>query len=86
MDNELIKNPNKHQYMLLSRLQQDCEYYLGYGDRHDKFLWAGNVIDQIKKMKEIYKQLPEDAKPEWLSLEEIEDYEKKMLDIRYARG
>lgn len=67
---------NKHTYMLLSRLKSDCEYYLGYGNRCEKHLWAGNVKDQITKMKELWNELPE--KPEWLSYDDIEEYEKQM--------
>ncbi len=34
-------------YMLLDRMRLDCEYYLGYGNRCAKYLWAGNEKDQI---------------------------------------
>ena len=27
------RNPYEFQYMMLSRLQSDCEYFLGYGNR-----------------------------------------------------
>ena len=77
------ENPFRFEYMLLSRLQSDCEYYLkggigGENARHDKHLWAGNVTDQIAKMRELYAVFPEDAKPEWLTLEEIAEFEKEM--------
>ena len=39
-------------YQLLGRLQTDCEYYLNYGNRNIKRLWAGNVNLQIKLMVE----------------------------------
>ena len=65
-----------NEYRLLSRMMQDCEYFLGAGDRHEKFLWAGNVRDQIKTMKDIWNNLKE--KPEWLTMEQINDYEKRM--------
>lgn len=41
----------KFSYMMLGRLQSDCEYYLGYGNRYAKHLWAGDEQDQIKSMK-----------------------------------
>ena len=69
-------NQDEYNYMLLDRLKQDCEYFLGNGNRSEKHLWAGNVNDQIAKMKELYNKLPE--KPEWLSMEDIENYEKEM--------
>ena len=41
------------EYQLLDRLKTDCNYYLGNGNRCEKHLWAGNVKDQIAKMKEL---------------------------------
>ena len=77
---------NKHTYMMLSRLQSDNEYFLGYGNRNPKQLWAGNVDDQIAEMKKLWNQLPEDGKPEWLSMEDIEEYEMKMKNNEMANG
>jgi hypothetical protein len=67
-------------YMMLGRLQSDCEYYLSYGNRSERQLWAGSVEGQIKEMKRIWHSLPEDKKPEWLSMEDILEYERKMTD------
>jgi hypothetical protein len=64
-------------YQLLSRLQQDCDYYLGHGNRAKKHLWAGDEAEQIAKMREIYEGLSE--KPEWLTLEQIAQYEAAMV-------
>lgn len=88
-DFELINNPKndenyernkkyEYTYMLLSRLVMDCKYYLGNGNRFDGHLWAGSVDKQIAKMKELWNTLPEDMKPEWLSMEDIENYEREM--------
>lgn len=63
--------------MLFGRLQQDCEYYLGFGGRAKKHLWAGDEVEQIQKMKELYAGFT--VKPEWLTMEGIEWYEKQML-------
>ncbi|MBC8737052.1 hypothetical protein F6X40_09545 [Paraburkholderia sp. UCT31] len=71
-DNDALFN-----YQLLGRLQQDCEYYLGHGNRAKKHLWAGDEAEQIAKMKEIYEGLPE--KPEWITLEKISQYEAAMI-------
>lgn len=67
-------------YMLLDRLRNDCEYFLGYGNRKTKHLWSGNVNDQIETMKELWNSFPEDMKPEWISMEDIENYEKLMKE------
>ena len=67
-------------YQLLSRLQMDCNYYLDNGNKYDGHLWAGNVKDQINKMKELYNSFPEDQKPEWLTMNQILEYEKAMTN------
>ena len=63
-------------YFLLSRLKDDCEYFLGAGRRAEKHLWAGTVREQIAKMRELYAALPE--KPEWLTQEDIDRYAQRM--------
>jgi hypothetical protein len=80
-DNDIEEKEDKNfNYKLLSRLKSDCEYFLGNGNRNEKDLWAGNVKDQISEMKRIWNILPKDEKPEWLSMEDIENYEKQMTD------
>ena len=71
--------PIKFSYRLLGRLAQDCDYFLGAGERNDKHLWAGSPEKQIAKMRELYGKFPEDKKPEWLSPEDIDNYEKQMI-------
>lgn len=66
----------EYKYNLLSRMEQDCKYYLQHP--HENHLWAGNVEEHIEDMKKIYNSFPEEEKPEWLSMEEIETYEKEM--------
>lgn len=40
----------KFEYMLLNRLQCDCNYYLGYGSRNAQHcLWAHDEQKQIDK-------------------------------------
>lgn len=63
-------------YQMLSRLELDCKYFLENGNSYEKYLWATTVDNQISAMKEIYNKLEE--KPEWLSLEQINNYEKEM--------
>jgi hypothetical protein len=75
----LTKHDEAFQYQLLSRLQMDCEYYLGYGNRCKKNLWAGEETTHINYMKGIYNNFPADKKPEWLTYEQILTYEKLML-------
>lgn len=65
--------------MMLGRLESDCKYYLGYGNRNPKHLWAGDEKKQIEEMKRIYNSFTDDKKPEWLTWENILEYEKEML-------
>jgi hypothetical protein len=67
----------KFNFQLLGRLQQDCDYYLGNGNRNKKHLWAGDEAAQIEKMREIYNVLSE--KPEWITLADIAKYESAMI-------
>lgn len=74
--NELHPERQKFNYIMLGRLQSDCEYFLNYGNGCSKHLWAGNVNAQIAEMKRIYEHL--EVKPEWISFNDILEYEKKM--------
>jgi NAD(P)H-flavin reductase len=68
-------------YQMLSRLQQDCEYYLGYGYRCKKHLYYKDEQEHIDEMKKLYNSFSDDEKPEWLTWEEIEAYEKQMIGL-----
>lgn len=69
----------RFRYMLLSRMLYDCNYFLGYGNHCERHLWAETAADQIGYMKALWESFPEDGKPEWLTMEQISDYEQKML-------
>ena len=80
-----IKESNQeNKYQLLGRLVSDCKYYLGGGYGAEKHLWAKSVEDQIAKMKEIYNSL--DVKPEWLTMQDIEHYEKEMKKVKLSKN
>lgn len=75
-----MSNDYKFQYMMLSRLQGDCLYFLGCGSGSVKSLCYDSIEEHITEMKKLWNILPTDGKPEWLSLEEIEKFEKDMTD------
>jgi hypothetical protein len=77
-------NDPRFLYQMLSRLESDCKYFLENGNGVEKYLWALKVDNQISAMKEIYNKLKE--KPEWLSLEQINSYEKQMKDKLSEKG
>lgn len=77
---EVLQRDLGFRYQLLGRLQSDCEYYLNYGKRNAKRLWAGSEKQQIELMTELHKSFREDEKPQWLSMEKIIEYGQQMLE------
>lgn len=77
--NEIIQSNSRFRYCLLGRLMQDCEYYLGYGNRQKSRLWAGDEKKQIEIMIELHNSFPETEKPVWLTMDEIKLYQSKMI-------
>lgn len=73
-----MKYEPRIRYMFLSRMKQDCDYYLGNGNRNASQLWAGNEKDQIKNMRAIWNTFEPEDKPEWLTWDELNDYARKM--------
>lgn len=76
---------NTFNYQLLSRLQMDCNYFLGNGRGYEGHLWADNVNAQINKMKELYNGFSDKDKPQWITMEDILDYEKRMNELKVLR-
>lgn len=76
---EFLRYDDRSRYRLLDRMRCDCEYYLGYGNRAPKHLWAGSEREQIECMKALWNSFPEGEKPLFLSFEQILDYEKRMV-------
>ena len=64
------------EYRLLGKLRSDCEYFLGYGGADEGVLWEKSISQHIGEMKQLYDLVPE--KPEWLTMEQINDYEARM--------
>ncbi|MDY0292522.1 MAG: LPD11 domain-containing protein [Desulfuromonadaceae bacterium] len=67
-------------YKMLGRLQMDCQYFIGNGSGHEKHLWALSAPDQIAEMKKLWNGIR--VKPEWLSMEDIEDFKSKMFTLK----
>lgn len=65
-------------YMMLSRMQQDCEYYLNHGNRNAGNLWAHSEVKHIEHMRALWNTFSAVDKPEWLSYEDIEAYARQM--------
>ena len=72
------KYEDRFRYMMLDRLRQDCNYYLGYGGRNPNCLWANDEKAQIENMKAIWNTFPMEDTPEWLTWKDILEFERKM--------
>lgn len=66
----------RHDYMMLSRMQQDCKYYKS--KEHFNRAHASTWEQHIDAMKKLWQKFPEDLKPEWCTWEQILEYEKSM--------
>lgn len=87
MEKDLLKveKPFEFEYMMLSRLQSDCEYYLGSGGQNaEHALYYHDEKKHIEEMKKIYDILP--IKPEWLTEEKLKEYEKLLLNKEEAEN
>lgn len=83
---EFLKEYSKYSlefhYRLLSRMKSDCEYYINVEMPHNcpkeyNHLWAHHDPEaQIAYMRYLWENFEE--KPEWLSMEEIDEYAKAM--------
>ncbi|WP_072526581.1 LPD11 domain-containing protein, partial [Mycobacterium tuberculosis] len=61
------------------RWRQDCDYYLGNGGRSSNVLWSKDEKQHIQNMKDLHNTFDEKDKPEWLTWEQILEYEIKMV-------
>lgn len=82
---EPLPKDMQYRYFMLGRLKNDCDYFLGNGYGYEGHLWAKTVEGQIKEMRDRWNSFEEDEKPEWLTMEQINEYEKNMLYARESR-
>ncbi len=72
----------EHTLMMLGRMEFDMGGFFSEGDcRHYRpdCLWGGNIKREMEKMRELYRELPDDIKDASpLSHEEIEDYCRRL--------
>ena len=77
MENRAKYKPN-FRYMMLSRLKQDCDYYLGNGNRSTNALWSRNEADQIANMLALWNTFEAEDEAEWLTKDDITNYARQM--------
>lgn len=73
---------NEFHYMLLDRMRSDCDYYLNVElpmncqKEYNHLLAHHDPKAQITYMRYLWEIVPE--KPEWLTMEQIDEYANKM--------
>ena len=80
-DNPFIRNPRERDYMLLSRLQMDCGYYINSGGKcRLSSLWA-DIDTIIKEMENIMDSFTDEEKPEWLTDQQFTELKNKIREV-----
>lgn len=74
----VVRSNDSFRYMLLDRMRSDCDYYLGFGNRNLNHLSSNSVEIHIQRMKDLWNSFSDDKKPEWLTYEQILQYEIEM--------
>lgn len=78
-------------YMMLSRLQSDCEYVVGHlsnfckrklsEDTINNYLWGETIEYHFSEMYRLYDNFNEEEKPEWLARDKIDEYKFKIKKL-----
>ena len=82
---EKLQEKFRHEYMMLSRLKEDCIGYLTDGDwRYHQVsrIWANDEREHIDEMRRLWNMLP--VKPEWLTMEQINEYAARMISTSHT--
>lgn len=94
MDKRLkaLEDANRHNYMLLSRISQDCIAFFGatgneaedsfdcrYYNEH--FVWGNSIDDAMKKVFDIWEAIPNEVKPEWFTQKDLDNLNSKYLNF-----
>lgn len=81
-DKPFTRHPRERDYMMLSKLQADCNYFLGNGNGYEGHLYYKSVEKHCAEMEKLYNSFADYDKPEWLTLDQIHEYKTNMLEKR----
>lgn len=65
-------------YMMLSRLIMDLEYYFGNGNKHAKFLFYDTIEEHIAEVEKQYNALS--PSPEWFTQNDLNEWKEKVAN------
>lgn len=80
---DIRSSGDRYTYMMLDRLRSDVEYVTSeYGGKGamNQLWYNGDPKKHIALMKELHNGLKE--KPQWLSMDKINEYEKKLEELK----
>lgn len=78
-ENLFRKHPREYDYMLLSRLKGDCEYFIRRNGKCSS-LWS-DIKTMLSKMEELLQSFSEEDKPEWLTDVDFENIKKQTMAV-----
>lgn len=76
------RHHRRKDYMMLERLRQDCDFFLGPGCGCENNLYYKTVEEHCNQMEKLWKSFGRYEKPNWLTLEQIKSYRVQMLKAR----
>lgn len=80
--NEVNEKDYTFDYSFLSRLKSDCKYVIDHQISNPRWsLWGITVEKHIEEMRKVYNSFPDDKKPQWITMSDIDSYEKTMLSL-----
>jgi hypothetical protein len=85
-DDPFVRSPREHEYMLLGRLQSDCNYFISHnGKCRRNRLWS-DIETILREMEKILDSFAEDEKPEWLTDADFVKLKKEVLAVMKKVG
>lgn len=80
--NEVNEKDYTFDYSFLSRLKSDCKYVIDHQISNPRWsLWGITVEKHIEEMRKVYNSFPDDKKPQWITMDDIDNFEKEMLSL-----
>lgn len=80
--NLISKQSEEFNYQMLNIMKSDCDYCLANNIELKLCLCGFSVSECITFMTALYNSFPDDKKPEWISIEDINKYEEAMLAVQ----
>lgn len=80
-ENPFIRSPRERDYMLLSRLQMDCGYYINRSGCSKNSLWS-DIDTILNEMEKILNSFSKDEKPEWLTDQQFTELKNKVREVQ----